>query len=292
LSNSSKYGGAGYSSSNLGTSAGQNSAAADIVIHELGHSLGNLADEYTYGGPTTYTGPEFSAVDLSIYDRTEQLAQNRKWHYWMDTNMSGFDGPTSTFEGGGYSQFGVYRPSNNSMMRSLGRPFNLVNAEQLLKEIYREVSPIDDGRANGTIQRDEIAWVVPMQPLDHSMTVSWYLDDVLQDNLAGQLSVDVSSLDLDQDAHELRVVVVDETDWVRNEAMRDSFMTASRSFSIPVDLTCGADINGDGVHDFFDVSAFLSLFGDGDLAADLNGDGALDFFDVSTFLVSFTVGCP
>jgi hypothetical protein len=93
ISNSSKYGGAGYPSNNLGTAAGQNGAAADIAIHELGHSLGDLADEYTYGGPTTYTGPELTPVDVSIYNRSEQVAQERKWHYWMDASMGGFDGP-------------------------------------------------------------------------------------------------------------------------------------------------------------------------------------------------------
>lgn len=293
LSNSSKYGGAGYSSSNLGTAAGQNSAAADIVIHELGHSLGDLADEYTYGGPTTYSGGEHNAVDLSIYNRTEQIAQSRKWHYWMDANMGGFDGPISTFEGGGYSQFGIYRPSSNSMMRALGRPFSLVNAEQLLKEIYREVDPIDDGTPDGaTVDRDGSAWVLPMQPLDHDLMIYWYLDGTFQIGLFGQQNIEIASLGLDNDVHELRVVVVDETTWVRNEAMRASFMTEERTFLIDGVSSCLADLNGDGELDFFDVSAFLSLFGDGDLAADFNGDGELDFFDVSAFLAAFDAGCP
>jgi len=47
-----------------------------------------------------------------------------------------------------------------------------------------------------------------------------------------------------------------------------------------------------GQLDFFDVSAFLSLFTANDPAADLNGDGAFNFFDVSTFLSVFSAGCP
>jgi len=43
---------------------------------------------------------------------------------------------------------------------------------------------------------------------------------------------------------------------------------------------------------FFDVSAFLSLFAAGDLDADVNGDGELNFFDVSGFLSAFGAGCP
>ena len=47
-----------------------------------------------------------------------------------------------------------------------------------------------------------------------------------------------------------------------------------------------------GQLNFFDVSAFLSLFSAGDLAADLNGDGTLNFFDVSAFLNLYAAGCP
>ncbi|MBL4808844.1 MAG: hypothetical protein JKY43_02145 [Phycisphaerales bacterium] len=292
ISNSSKYGGAGYSSNNLGTAAGQNSAAADVAIHELGHSLGDLADEYTYGGPVTYTGGELVPVNVSIYDQSEQVALSRKWYNWMGASTSGFDNPIGAYEGGNYSQLGVYRPSSNSMMRALGRPFNLVNAEKLLKEIYREVSPIDDGTADGTeLGRDDSAWIVPMRPLNHDLTVLWYLDGVLRADLIGDETVDIASLGLDDQEHELRVVVVDGINWVRNEAMRDQFMTKERVYTIP-SIVCSADINGDGVLDFFDISAFLTLFSAGDLAADFSGDGTLDFFDISMFLGTYAAGCP
>ena len=58
-----------------------------------------------------------------------------------------------------------------------------------------------------------------------------------------------------------------------------------------VPRSCPADLNGDGLLDFFDVSAFLDLFSDGDLAADFNGDNLLDFFDISAFLQAFDAGC-
>lgn len=55
---------------------------------------------------------------------------------------------------------------------------------------------------------------------------------------------------------------------------------------------CVADYNGDGVINFFDVSAFLVLFGDEDPAADLNADGMFNFFDVAAFLALYNQGCP
>tara|TARA_E500000318_G_scaffold86482_5_gene82998 strand:- start:29944 stop:32109 length:2166 start_codon:yes stop_codon:yes gene_type:complete len=55
---------------------------------------------------------------------------------------------------------------------------------------------------------------------------------------------------------------------------------------------CAADITGDGVLDFFDVSAFLNAYNASDPLADFTGDGTLDFFDVSAFLNAFNAGCP
>jgi hypothetical protein len=292
IANSSKYGGAGYPGNNLGTAAGQNNAAADIAIHELGHSLGDLADEYTYGGPTTYNGPELGPVDVSIYNRQEQLDQDRKWHYWMDANQSGFDGPISAFEGGNYSEFGVYRPSVNSMMRALGRPFNLVSAEQLLKEIYREVSPIDEALPSGAlITRGGTLSVTPMQPLNHNLSIYWYLDDVFQLELFGATFVDTGDFVLDGGEHELRVVVVDETNWVRNEAMRDQFMTDERTYTIRA-LPCAPDLVEDGTLNFLDISLFISYYQEGDQRADINGDFSFNFLDVSAYMSLYAQGCP
>ena len=55
---------------------------------------------------------------------------------------------------------------------------------------------------------------------------------------------------------------------------------------------CAADLNGDGVLNFFDVSAFLTAFNATDPSADFNNDGMFNFFDVSAFLAEFNAGCP
>ncbi len=290
IANSNKYGGAGYPSNNLGTAAGQNSSAAQIAIHELGHSLGDLADEYTYGGPFTYTGPELSPVNVSIFDRDAQLADSRKWWRWMDASMSGFDGPISTYLGGNYSVNGVYRPSNNSMMRSLGRRFNLVGAERLLHQIYKEVNPIDDGTPdNAIVEPTDTLWVTPMQPLNHDLQVLWYLDDQIIVEAIQQTTLDLSTLGLSPGEHTVRVEVVDPTPWVRNELLRDVFMSESRAFVVQ-GCVLSADFTGDGALNFFDVSAFLSAFGDELPSADFNNDGVWNFFDVSAFLGALSTG--
>jgi len=56
----------------------------------------------------------------------------------------------------------------------------------------------------------------------------------------------------------------------------------------PGDTSCSpADLNDDGVLNFFDVSLFLADFG---MGGDYNGDGTVNFFDVSFFLADFNNG--
>mgnify|MGYP000635348853 CR=1 FL=1 len=55
---------------------------------------------------------------------------------------------------------------------------------------------------------------------------------------------------------------------------------------------CPADLTGDGMLNFFDVSAFLQAFSASDPIADFTGDGMFNFFDVSAFLQAFAAGCP
>jgi len=56
--------------------------------------------------------------------------------------------------------------------------------------------------------------------------------------------------------------------------------------------SCPADLTGDGVLDFFDISAFLTAFANQDPEADFSDDGVFDFFDISAFLTAFSAGCP
>jgi len=74
-------------------------------------------------------------------------------------------------------------------------------------------------------------------------------------------------------------------------AMEDSGNATVLSESVMLN-TCIADFTGDGVLNFFDVSAFLIAFSSGDPIADLTDDGVFNFFDVSAFLTAFSAGCP
>lgn len=232
IANSSKYGGAGYPSSDLATASGANGASTEVLLHEFGHALGNLADEYHYSDGATYNGPEVNDRNMSIRTATEQTNLMTKWFRWVGTNNPAFDGLVNSFEGAGYNQFGLYRPTNNSLMRSLGRPFNLPSIEAILRQIYVIVDPIDDSSSMAAVyDGTETLFVLPMQPAGHALDVQWALDGM---DIAGATgtTLDLCTLNLAPGQYSVSVTVVDNTTWVRDEALRASLMTDTRTFSV------------------------------------------------------------
>jgi agmatine deiminase len=78
---------------------------------------------------------------------------------------------------------------------------------------------------------------------------------------------------------------------IRDADGNESFDDSDVSFTITGSV-CAADLTGDGMLNFFDVSAFLNAYAAMEPIADLTGDGIFDFFDVSAFLNAFNAGCP
>jgi hypothetical protein len=118
--------------------------AVEIVLHELGHSLGLLADEY--GGPPP---PECNASveppEVNATRSTDRAAI--KWNYWINAStdlptLSTAAGMPGLYPGAKYCDTGLYRPTYNSKMRSLFQSFEQINTE-LIKRYYNFASPID-----------------------------------------------------------------------------------------------------------------------------------------------------
>jgi hypothetical protein len=290
LANSSKYGGAGYSSSDLGTAAAGNGAAVEIVVHELGHAMGDLADEYTYGGPETYTGGETNRANTSILTEAQMSDQGTKWSPWLGENTSQFDGLHSTFEGAGYSRFGIYRPTNNSKMRSLNRPFNLVGAEAFIQEIYRIVSPIDatvPAAGTGVTEHTTLS-VTPVEPNGNPLAIQWLLDGEPIPGATGR-TLDTCAAGL-AGSGTVSVRVRDMTPWVRDETFRDQRMTQTVNF--PFTLSAPGDQNGDGDVNILDVIAFIATWNAQGPGSDFNNDGAINILDVIGFVQLWQGECP
>ncbi len=242
VANTTSYGGSGYYTADVGTFPGGNGSALGVALHEFGHSFGNLADEY-YTSGTTYGGGEPWQANVSTYDAAAQLLDMRKWYRWLD--LPNID----TFEGGSYSQFGIYRPSSASKMRTLGGDFEEVNVEQLLRVLYQSVSPIDDATPDSpnAYTAGTTFFVTPMQPSDHVLDIQWAVDGVdVPGETNTQFTPDYEALS--DILHNVSVTVIDNTTRVRDEGLRTQYMTDSRSWIVqggypgtPTGLTATAD---------------------------------------------------
>ncbi|MCK5000651.1 MAG: hypothetical protein KAS23_14000 [Anaerohalosphaera sp.] len=280
FANSILYGGAGYS--NLATLAGGNGSAVELALHEFGHSFGNLADEYAYNKNETYTGPEPGSPNNSIYDADQQVAMSKKWYRWMDLSN------VYAFEGARYKDFGIYRPTYNSKMRSLGRPFDEVNVEQIIFQIYSYVSPIDDATSESTYPLPDYSefYVVPVEPVGHSLDVQWSIDGVAVPGATG-VTFRPDSVMVADGIHSLSVKVVDNTSMVRDETKRASLMSETRSWTFEV---VNEDLSEDTWVNWVDFALFASHWLDSDCVdvpacggADFTGDGSVGIDDLWSF---------
>ena len=135
VGNSTKYGGAGYPS--LSTVSGGNAQSAQVAIHELGHSVGGLADEYWTPG-TTYTGAEPREPNVTTNP------SGTKWSSYLGKPTP--DGGTiGAYQGGHQYERGIYRPSQDSLMRTLGKPFNSVSLDVMDRAISSKIGTAPTG---------------------------------------------------------------------------------------------------------------------------------------------------
>ena len=175
-----------------------------------------------------------------------------KWANWLGTSDPAFDGLHGGFQGSSYNQFGAYRPSNDSKMRTLGRPFNLPSVEAILIKLYQYVQPIEDASPSNVLYDDDAQlFVTPMQPIGHSLDVQWFLDDVPIPG-ATDTDLNVACLGLPAGFYAIEVEVTDPTPWVRDAAARAQWMTQRLTFAVQSDGTggfatyCDAAVNSTG----------------------------------------------
>ena len=112
----------------------------DIALHEMGHSLAGLGDEYVDSTLVEPLAPDFVEgryPNLSAFADPDRVP----WARWIEAGEplpSGFEEPgVGVFEGGLYRERGVYRPTFTSRMREFAQPFGPVNAEQWVLGVYR-----------------------------------------------------------------------------------------------------------------------------------------------------------
>jgi hypothetical protein len=177
--NDSEYGGSGGRT----LVVSNHSSSREIAVHELGHTLARLGDEYATANPG------YPDVEEPNTTRTTVRAQV-KWNAWIrastpvPTPSSGFESVVGLFEGAHYHSTGWYRPKHDCKMRSLGVPFCEVCSEALVLSIHERLPqppstlPGVDTPVSISLydQRDFVLEILPVA--SESARVSWALNGV------------------------------------------------------------------------------------------------------------------
>lgn len=223
LANSDTYGGAGGT---YATASGGNALSSLITPHEIGHSLGNLQDEYDYYGRGvpggTYEDGEPDSAHHTLLTEEQMKRQRAKWWRWLgEKSESG--GVIGRFEGGMYSTKGVWRPSKHSIMKTLGYAFDQVGREVMVQKISAKVSLVQGHAQNAApIGDDRTVWVDTLHPVGGELDVVWRLDGRPLRFAGDARTLDLRRLQLARGTHELTATVTDPTPFVRDPAIRAS----------------------------------------------------------------------
>lgn len=228
--NDPEYGGSGGSVAVTST----NQEVLELILHELGHSFGLLADEYG-GPPPPVCNNTFEPSAVNATKATERSLI--KWNHWIDANtpiptLTTSDGVPGLYQGAVYCDTGLYRPTFGSKMRFLGRPYEQINTEQLIRRIYNVVSPVDDSQPAATditltTAQSQAFSIMPLVTLSGTIKVDWFLDGVFQSTGTGFTVNNLTS-----GAHVVDAVVKDTTALVRKDT--ENLLSDSRRWNLTV----------------------------------------------------------
>jgi hypothetical protein len=129
--NTTRYGGCGGNRAVYSAGAG---SANLIAVHELGHSLGLLADEYGGGGCGTFAGEI----------NTSTNSKDGAWEEWL-TDIG------APREGGQYHDKCIYRPEDHCMMRTLGPGFCHVCNQQWALQFFGNANVASKAPIEGVV---------------------------------------------------------------------------------------------------------------------------------------------
>jgi hypothetical protein len=133
ISNSTRYGGSGGEVAAMS----MNAQSIEVALHEIGHTAFGLADEYEYG--TCDTSREPAEGDVSrVGTRSVKWASLIKSTTTVPTTPGQYpNGTVGTFQGARYCSSGMFRPTENSRMRTLNYPWHAVN-EGLAARVFAQ----------------------------------------------------------------------------------------------------------------------------------------------------------
>jgi hypothetical protein len=178
IGNTNFYGGSGGTYA----TATSNNNAAEIMIHEIGHSFANLADEY-------WAGAQF-AREMPNMTR-ENNPSNIRWKNWL--NLSDID----IFAHNGDASW--FKPSSGTCeMELLFRPFCAVCIENFIERIHQITNPIESFSPSnltsipvgGTIKFK----VSNLVPVPNTLKRTWLLNGQIISNNTDSININTNTL--------------------------------------------------------------------------------------------------
>lgn len=144
LANTDTYGGGGIYNSYLLTTA-HHPMFRPVVVHEFGHSFGGLADEYAYD---TASSPQYPyTIEPWEQNITTLVDFGSKWKDLVSDNIQIPSKPETDpkdlytkvglYEGAGYTQKGIYRPTTECRMRTNEAPQFCPVCQRSLEKLIR-----------------------------------------------------------------------------------------------------------------------------------------------------------
>jgi len=213
----------------------------DTLLHELGHSLGKLGDEYE----TPF--PEFQGAEEP--NTTTQTNRNSiKWRAWINPTTpvptpetAAFNNLLGLFEGAHYFAKGWYRPKLDCRMRTLTNSYCEICTEGMVLAFNRNLNVIEESVPLSKQQihtnSDAVTYSLKLlQPAGHALSVQWFLNGI---PVAGQTGSNFvfSPQNQGNGIYNIRAEVSDKTALVRTDLdrvlLRNASWTAEVKLPVP-----------------------------------------------------------
>ncbi|MFJ7936407.1 M64 family metallopeptidase [Sporosarcina sp. NPDC096371] len=240
LGNTTTYGGIGGGDA---TTTGGSPQGPLVSLHELGHSLGSLRDEYAYnnrgipGG--AHPDSEPSSFHHTQMTSEEMISSASKWWRWLgeESESGGIirAADADGHESGSLKSSNVWRPSAHSMMRHTGFYFDQVGKEHMTQRItgMRNASKMPlTSTPVGEIGPEDVVWVETMSPRFHVLDVTWEVNGKEVADTHNSQNLQLADLKV-KAGDTVKVTVRDQTDFVRDTSFLDGpRMTQTREWTV------------------------------------------------------------
>jgi hypothetical protein len=206
------------SSNSSGIIVSRNVHAARITVHEMGHRVADLADEYVDAVVAEEWRPYyFEGRFPNVTTVTDP--QQVPWRHWLADAAT----EVGLYEGAFYVQNGFYRPKQDSFMRTLEAPIGQVNAEAWLRAQYRALPPLSEvspavPQVRGLAGESLEFSVVSVWPRA-AVSLRWFVDGI---EVPGSRDASRYRFDSDGGVHEVEVRACDATGRIRATDAREA----------------------------------------------------------------------